>query len=246
MSHFKNALKTIPGLVILVRLCKFLASPDYRYIQRIKYNKPKNLFQPYNTTKFDRYPGIFAFISKKLQDVPNPRILSFGCSTGEEVFSLRQYFPGIEIVGIDINPRNIAVCRKKLAHYEDSLIHFKLSGSSENEPESFYDAIFCMSVFRHGDLGASNAASCDHLIRFDEFEKMVADLCRCLMPGGYLIIRNSNFRFEDTIAAAKFDVMLRIKENFRADTPLYGPDNKRLPDIPYNDVIFYKRMAFSK
>ncbi len=51
-----------------------------------------------NYTKMDRYPEIFGqvreyFAGRGLADSPDLRLLSFGCSTGEEAFSLRRYFP---------------------------------------------------------------------------------------------------------------------------------------------------------
>ena len=65
-------------------------------------------FQPYRYTLPDRYPWLFQFAARELADRPDLRILSFGCSRGEEVFSLRRYFPTASIKGIDARPRNIA------------------------------------------------------------------------------------------------------------------------------------------
>lgn len=52
-------------------------------------NPRDDLFQPYNDTSLDRYPAIFRFLQGELAAIEEPRVLSFGCSTGEEVFSLR-------------------------------------------------------------------------------------------------------------------------------------------------------------
>ena len=71
----------------------------------------EGLYQPYGTTSADRYPDIFLAVRKLLEGDASVRILLFGCATGEEVFSLRRYFPEANIAGLDINPLNIAVCR---------------------------------------------------------------------------------------------------------------------------------------
>ncbi len=240
----KNKLKKVPGLVALVRLCRLLGNSGYRSVWRLKRDRPDNLFQPYPTTQHNRYPRIFAFMRERLSDVADLRLLSYGCSTGEEVFTLREYFPVAEIVGIDINPHNIAVCRKRLGRRSgDNHIRFEQAGSPEAEQDSFYDAVFCMSVLRHGDLAVDNAEFCTHLIRFSGFERTVSDLCRCLKPGGYLVIRHSNFRFSDTAIASEFDTVLSLDHEIpHSGTPLYGPNGQRLMNAVYNEVVFRKKI----
>ena len=44
--------------------------------------RPENLFQPYTTTSPDRYPEEFRIVRMELT-AAEPRILSFGCSSGE-------------------------------------------------------------------------------------------------------------------------------------------------------------------
>jgi hypothetical protein len=63
-----------------------------------------------NKTALDRYPEIFAAAAAA---APNARrILSFGCSTGEECVTLANYFPNAQIVGTDINPVNLLKARR--------------------------------------------------------------------------------------------------------------------------------------
>ncbi|HQT27317.1 MAG TPA: class I SAM-dependent methyltransferase, partial [Burkholderiales bacterium] len=146
-----------------------------------------------------------------------------------------------EIVGIDINFRNVAVCRKKLKRSGDGRIRFVVSGYADAEPEGYFDAVFCMAVLRHGGLIVSRPEKCDSFVRFDDFEKAVSGLARVLKPGGYLAIRGSNFRFSDAAASAGFDVVLNLGKGPRTDTPVYGPDNRILPDTPGDDGVFCKR-----
>ena len=67
-----------------------------------------------NTTALNRYPEIFACAANAAPDAR--RILSFGCSTGEECVTLASYFPAAQIVGTDINPLNLL---KALKHRND-------------------------------------------------------------------------------------------------------------------------------
>ena len=48
-------------------------------------------FQPYYYTRPDRYPWLFGFAAARIGARRDVRILSFGCSRGDEVFSLRRY-----------------------------------------------------------------------------------------------------------------------------------------------------------
>lgn len=244
MARVRAALKKIPGLVRLVRLCRLIFHPRYRSEWLLQRTRPDNLFQPYGTTRFDRWPKIFGFIHERLADVPESTLLSFGCSTGEEVFTLRRYFPQAKIVGIDINPRSIAVCQSKLLKSRDKNIQFKQASSTDLESTASYDAIFCMSVLRHGKLGASAPESCEHIIRFSDFEKMVTDLCRCLKPGGYLVLLGSNFRFCDTSIASEFEAVFNTSEiKPSKDTPIYGSNNMKIENGIYSETIFRKKFA---
>jgi SAM-dependent methyltransferase len=157
------------------------------------------------------------------------------------VFSLRQYFPHASIKGIDINPGNIAVCRRRLKKSPDPGIAFAAADSTATEPPGSYDAIFAMAVLRHGSLGLPGVTRCNHLIRFEDFARAVADFERCLRPGGLLIIRHSNFRLCDAPAGQAFETILRLPAG--PATPLFGPDNRLLPDCEYPDTVFRKKSA---
>jgi hypothetical protein len=97
-----------------------------------------------------------------------------------------------------------------------------------------------MAVLRHGSLAQPGVTRCDHLIRFEDFARAVADFKRCLKPGGLLIIRHSNFRLCDAPAGLAFETILRAPYR-KPKTPLFGPDNQLLPDLQYPDTIFRKK-----
>ena len=77
-------------LYLIWSIIKFIINPRYRseQISRIRYTK--QIIQVSTFTKENRYPILFKQIAEELKDIENPKILSFGCSTGEEVFSLKQ------------------------------------------------------------------------------------------------------------------------------------------------------------
>ena len=61
------------------------------------------LHQTSGTSWPERYPELFDLAASIAPDAG--RLLSFGCSSGEELEALRRRFPKAEIVGAEINPR---------------------------------------------------------------------------------------------------------------------------------------------
>jgi SAM-dependent methyltransferase len=223
-------------------LWRLLTDPPYRHVQRLRITRSQKLYQPANTTFANRYPRIFRFVQTELGADSDARLLSYGCSTGEEAFSLRQYFPRATIKGIDINPGNIAICRRRLKEKRDGAISFETASSTTAEPSGSYDAIFCMAVLRHGDLKLPGVTRCDHLIRFEDFAASVEDLTRCLKPGGLLVIIHSNFRLCDAPAGAEFETILRVRLRLPSDQMrFFGSDNRLIEGMQYPDVVFRKK-----
>jgi len=223
-------------------LRRFLTEPPYRHQLWWRLAPKADVYQHDNVTVPDRYPRIFRFVQRELGADSALRILSYGCSTGEEVFSLRHYFPSAVIKGIDINPGNIAVCRRRLVENPDRAIAFETASSTREEPSAAYDAIFCMAVLRHGDLRLPGVTRCDHRIRFDDFARSVEDFARCLKPGGLLSIRYSNFRLCDAPAGANFEAVLSVKYRVPPRyVRIFGPDNRLREGVTYPDAVFRKK-----
>lgn len=220
---------------------RFVTDANYRNAALVRLARPRNLFQPDNFTLPDRYPDLFRLAVREVGDGADKRILSFGCSTGDEVFSLRRYFPSARIVGIDINRHNIAVCRRKLIQDPDPAIDFRVGGSLADQPAEGYDIVFCMAVFRHGALGDRTRERCDEYIRFGDFDRATGDIARCLKPGGLLFIENSHFRFSDTRAHRDFRALTEVRQShLDRDGPIYDQDNRLVPGVTWRDVAFRK------
>jgi len=234
----RSTLKQIPGVVWTVRRLRLLLFAHERNIFRLKNDPQSGLLQHSPKTRVNRYPNLFNFVAKELQQKPSPHILSFGCSTGEEVYSLLEYMQDANITGIDINPNNIKKCQKRLAEEPVPNIRFRCAGSAIEEPRHQYDAIFCLAVARHGVLKAKRPDSCEKWLPFSKFEAMLRDLDRVLKPGGMLVVWNSHFRFKDSAIADRFEPV------FQSEHPVpalfYGPDNKRIDGCIYQDAIFRK------
>lgn len=202
--------------------------------------RPQGLFQPYGTTQEDRYPELFQSIHQLLADTPQTRLLSFGCSTGEEVFSLARYFQQAHIRGVDIDAGRIGQCQARWRREgRECRLSFACAGDVAQEETASYDLVMAMAVFRHGALGA-RPADCSAWIHFDDFDRVLGDLARVLKPGGLLVIRHANFRFGDTGAAALFEC---LRGEAALGSPIYGRDDRLLPGVPGDDGIYRKRLS---
>lgn len=235
----KDRLRGVPGFTVAKFFYHLVRDVQSRNTALFLLRRPKGIYQPFASTSSNRYPEIFSFIREHIGDGPEMRILSFGCSTGEEVFSLRSYFAQAALVGLDINPHNIAVCRRRQRKQGDSNMTFAMTDAMAGESEAAYDAIFAMAVFRHGLLNSSPPpATCEPRLHFADFERTVAEFARVLRPGGLLVIRNAMFRFCDTETAQNFETALALRNE--DPDPLYGSDNQLLPDVDYQDAVFRK------
>ena len=210
-------------------------------VQRRLRRPVEGRFQPYAHTLPDRYPWLFEFARGALAGVPAPRLLSFGCSRGEEVFSLRGYLPRAWIKGVDIDPGTIAACLNRARDEGDERLSFAVAANTRAEASETYDAIFCLAVLCHGDLTVTGADRSEPLLRFEAFERAVEDFERCLKPGGLLFLHTTNFRFCDTRIAGGFEVVLEARPEQLAPDVLFDRDGRLMPGERYYPVGFRKR-----
>jgi SAM-dependent methyltransferase len=131
---------------------------------------------------------VFQLVRAQLAGATALRLLSFGASS--DAFALRRHFPDAFIKGIERDAAAIALCTARRARANDINMSFAVAGSAVGEAARSYDAVFC--------LGQHPAP------RFEDFERAVMDLARCLKPGGLLALHPGAFQFQDTAAARHF------------------------------------------
>jgi SAM-dependent methyltransferase len=205
----------------------------------LKWRFSRKRFQPFNYTLNDRYPWLFTYARDHLP--PDSRLLSFGCSTGEEIVSLKRYLPTATVRGIDVDPRNI-----KKAHLHTSSLHqveIVHAKDTSAEPANSYDAVFCLAVLCNGYLTANKCRVSEPFCQFSEFELAIADFTRCLKPGGLLFLLTTNFRFCDTASAKEFDTVFAAQESNLAPDLIYDANNKLIEGERYIDAVFRKRVT---
>lgn len=186
----------------------------------------------------DRYPALFAAARDLLGAQGAHRILSFGCAAGEEVLTLREYFPQARIVGAEINRAELAACRRLAVDDDITFIH---STRATIDTQGPYDAIFCMAVLQRRPDAVARAGTTDiaALYPFARFADEIAFLVRQLRPGGLLVVEHCQYRVEDTPAAASLVPVPGI--GTRASSgPRFDPTGRLIVPPPIVSRLFRK------
>lgn len=196
----------------------------------------QDIHQACNYTKVDRYPQIFQYCQRLLEGHHNLNLLSFGCSTGEEAFTLRKYFPDARITGVDINPSNIRSCIRK---NQDPDIRFETIHNATFESPTIFDAMFCMAVFQRTENRHELVQDSSQIYPFMKFDQQVKALDQHLAVGGLLIVHICNYRFSDCLVAFNYEVVetpFQVSQN----VPLFDEDNRKLANATSPYIIFRK------
>ena len=180
-----------------------------------------------HTTMFNRHPELFTEVREIIGD--NKKILSFGCSTGEEVKTLKElYFRNSQIDGYDINEKIISDIKYRTDIPSDSTFF----NSLENVPEESYDIIFCLSVL-------TRSPDPYNTYSFELFENTLDKIHKYVKPNGYICIWNSRFEFTDTVLSKKYTpICTNWKDS--GSTQKYYKDFKREKESSYPYILFQK------
>jgi len=212
--------------------------PDFRYVRIMRLFHPNLVHQTTPVTCSNRYPEVFIECLGYFAGTENIRILSFGCSTGEEVLTLREYFPHATIVGADINKRSLKTCRKLPV---DEKISFVYSTPKNLKELGTFDAIFCMAVFQRTPHHIANAGITDisELYPFDKFEKQIVFLRDMINPQGLLIVHFAQYSLADTCAASGFKAYGNCTQ-ITYGLPVFDKNCKLIEDAPPFHSIYIK------
>jgi len=151
----------------------------------------------------DRYPEIFSVCRDYCAGTPDLRILSYGCSTGEEILTLRRYFPSALIVGAEINRNSLAIARRKISDDRTVLIESDPAAISKRGP---FDVIFCMAVLQRTPMLVAEKGIKDlsQMYPFEKYDAKVSELDSWLKPGGLLVVHHSQYSLADAAVASKY------------------------------------------
>lgn len=214
-----------------------LNKQDSRYLLRLILSPKSRVHQTSATTALNRYPDIFQ-AAQKLVMQPRARILSFGCSTGEEVLTLRQYFPNAIIVGSEVHESRLATCRALVV---DKNITFIDSNSASLEKFGPYDAIFCMAVLQRQPhfVAKEKIKDIKFLYSFEKFDNQLIELDKFLCTGGILFIKHAHYRFCDSSVSERFEPVPAGNVE-PINLSIFDKNSQIIEGNSYTDVAFRK------
>ena len=188
----------------------------------------------------NRYPEIFAacrdFFAK--QNKKNIRILSYVCCTGEEVVTLREYFPDAVIVGAELNRDSLRICRKRKC---DSNIHFIYSKPENIRKYGPYDAVFCMAVLERLPMEVIRKHITDlkDMYPFEKYNAHLHEIDTYVKDGGLLIAHNTHYDIMDTDLASGYSAL--GSHGFTG--MIFDRDSKLKKDNEFQQSIFIKKTS---
>jgi SAM-dependent methyltransferase len=184
-------------------------------------------------TEEERYPVLFDMVAKLAPGAH--RILSFGCSTGEELVALRRRFGNAVIVGAEINPRSRRIAKRRVARDSHATVQRPHAIAGK------FDIVFALAVFQrepHKVVEIDLQDLSSHY-PFERFDRALSSLVARLRPGGLLCVAHALYPVEVGSAA---DALESISISPVMEGPLFGSDGKRI-ERPDARTIFRKRSS---
>ncbi len=144
-------------------------------------------------TKENRFPKIFES-AKQLQPTAQ-RIMSFGCSTGEEAMTLAELFPAAEVVGVDIDFTSVKAAREN-NRFKDRVYFHTDPGATGK-----YDLVTCLMVL----------FSLDKPVPLESWKAAIRQIDKHVNLGGVVILYTSEYDFGEVEVCENYEVIREWK-----------------------------------
>jgi len=191
--------------------------------------------QSFTHSWFNRYPTIFRAAQLYAHFHPVKRIMSFGCSHGEELKTLQSYFPNAQIIGVESNWLMNLICKFRIRRYRFKVFR-SLAQIGDNQK---FDAVFAMAVLQNTrDNGMEK-----QVFTFDKFNGWINRLNNFVAPGGLLAVISADFDFLDTEAAEYYQPLEYPEAPEKIHSQMYGKDSRLNPHKKTAYRIFIKNNA---
>lgn len=131
---------------------------------------------------------------------PGDRVLDIGCGTGTFATILKQRYPGIEVTGLDPDPKALVRARRKAEQTRVSVRFDQGFADSLEYPAMSFDLVFSSFMFHH--------------LEGNYREKTLREVRRVLKPGGSFYLLD----FEASASGHGLFKLFHSGERFRDNT----------------------------
>jgi predicted TPR repeat methyltransferase len=181
---------------------------------------------------------LFKQIAEELKEIEKPKILSYGCSTGEEVFSIKQLIPNAEITGVDINHWCLRKARKKNTFIGCYFLHLK---NVTWRRHIYYDCIFATGVFQKSINRNAKLKISDDSFLFKDFDNKITELVELLKNEGLFVLDHTDYRFVD-LPVYNQQFQIRLDNSLKRFRPNFDQSNKLASATSNLPRIFIKKI----
>lgn len=211
----------------------------FRHIIYMKIFKSKQIHQTTPFTAMNRYPEIFSACRYYFKDKENIKILSYGCSTGEEVLTLRHYFGNATIVGAEINKHSLEKCRSLPLDNKITFINSTIKDITENGP---YDLVLCMAVLQRtpDTIKQKGITSLKKIYPFEKFEKQIIELDSYVKKDGLLVVHFSQYYLKDTVVSSKYTALGEYNQDYYSSA-IFDKESNIIKEPHSRKSIFIKK-----
>jgi trans-aconitate methyltransferase len=172
-----------------------------------------------------------------LETIKEPHIMSFGCSTGEEVNSIRSYVSNAHLYGVDINNYCLRIARKKFKHKNNIFTH---PNSLIYKGINQLDAVFCLAIFQDSRNRHDAQILRSKQYLFNQFQSQLINLDSKLKIGGILFIDHCDFNFLETTTSLKYKILDINNNQITRKRPLFNMNNEKVSNQSTLFRIFIK------
>lgn len=224
-------------LYMCYNLCRMTFDPAYRsrVVSSLRFKNDYHQFS--NATETDRYPDLFNIAKEYFKEIEKPKLLSFGCSTGEEIASIARYVPHAELTGTDINPWCIKKADEKYGSENRRFVH---SLSEDFTQLRDLDAVFCLAVFQH-PANRHEKDRKESAMPFEKFENQLKVLDKKLKPGGLIFLDHCDFNFMETSLMPHYSILNAPSNPKVRERPLFNKDNRKIAEVSKCFRVFQKK-----
>lgn len=147
----------------------------------------------------DRYPDALRRLARLMRGHPQPHVLVFGSSTGEECLDVADALPNAHVHGVEIDD---ATRERAITRSPHPRVTYPPPADADRYREAGlqFDAVLCHSVFCHHP--EASQLPVNTLWTFADFERALAEIDQLLEAGGWLSLINAEFAFGDTALCA--------------------------------------------